>query len=70
VVCAGHKAEGYGLSWSHLREGHLLSGSDDTLVCTWDINAMPRDGRVRKVNFQAPSSTAEDAAQQASGRCL
>jgi hypothetical protein len=50
ALCAGHKAEGYGLSWSHLREGHLLSGSDDTLVCTWDINAMPRDGRVSKVS--------------------
>ena len=35
----GHKAEGYGLSWSPLREGHLLSGSDDQQICLWDIGA-------------------------------
>ena len=27
--CLGHTAEGYGLNWSTLREGYLLSGSDD-----------------------------------------
>lgn len=35
----GHKAEGYGLSWSPLQEGHLVSGSDDNQVCLWDISA-------------------------------
>jgi histone-binding protein RBBP4 len=35
----GHKAEGYGLSWSPLREGHLLSGSDDSQICLWDVGA-------------------------------
>mmetsp|Transcript_7591 Transcript_7591/g.19319 ORF Transcript_7591/g.19319 Transcript_7591/m.19319 type:complete len:424 (-) Transcript_7591:119-1390(-) len=33
----GHKTEGYGLSWSPFREGHLLSGSDDAQICLWDI---------------------------------
>eukprot|EP00887_Chlorella_sp_A99_P007667 scaffold20.g7667.t1 len=33
----GHKNEGYGLSWSHQREGYLLSGSDDAQICVWDI---------------------------------
>ena len=33
----GHEKEGYGLSWSALREGHLLSGSEDGLVCLWDV---------------------------------
>lgn len=42
----GHRSEGYGLAWSHLRAGHLLSGSDDSLVCTWDINSTTMDGRV------------------------
>ncbi len=33
----GHKKDGYGLSWSPNREGYLASGSDDALVCIWDI---------------------------------
>ena len=33
---SGHSEEGYGLAWSPLHEGHLLSGSADELVCLWD----------------------------------
>ena len=29
--------EGYGLSWSYLQPGRLLSGSDDKTVCLWDM---------------------------------
>ncbi|MCO5569680.1 hypothetical protein L7F22_023396 [Adiantum nelumboides] len=35
----GHTTEGYGLSWSALKEGYLLSGSDDAKICLWDINS-------------------------------
>ncbi|KAJ0641675.1 putative transcription factor WD40-like family [Helianthus annuus] len=35
----GHKTEGYGLSWSKFKQGHLLSGSDDAQICLWDINS-------------------------------
>ena len=35
--CLGHTSEGYGLSWSPLQEGKLLSGSDDNLLCLWDL---------------------------------
>ncbi|KAK6121036.1 hypothetical protein DH2020_045226 [Rehmannia glutinosa] len=38
----GHNTEGYGLSWSHFKQGHLLSGSDDAQICLWDINATPK----------------------------
>lgn len=38
----GHKTEGYGLTWSSLKEGHLLSGSDDARICLWDISANPK----------------------------
>lgn len=38
--CKGHTKEGYGLSWNPHVEGRLLSGSDDGLVCYWDL----RDG--------------------------
>jgi histone-binding protein RBBP4 len=35
---SGHQREGYGLSWNPTKEGILLSGSDDGLICIWDIN--------------------------------
>ncbi|KAI6218102.1 hypothetical protein M3Y95_01184500 [Aphelenchoides besseyi] len=34
-----HSKEGYGLSWNGNLPGHLLSASDDTTVCLWDIQA-------------------------------
>lgn len=34
----GHKKEGFGLAWNPVRSGLLLSGSDDNLVCIWDVN--------------------------------
>ena len=41
----GHRTEGYGLSWAPLREGHLLSGSDDAQICLWDVSAATRGAR-------------------------
>lgn len=38
----GHSSEGYGLSWSTLKEGHLLSGADDAQICLWDVSATPQ----------------------------
>lgn len=35
----GHKQEGYGVSWNPLDQGKLVSGAEDKLVCTWDIQA-------------------------------
>ncbi|KAI5061536.1 hypothetical protein GOP47_0024041 [Adiantum capillus-veneris] len=34
---AGHSAEGHGLAWS--KEGYLLSGSYDAMICLWDTNS-------------------------------
>lgn len=39
VVLKGHETEGYGLSWSTLKEGFLLSGSYDSKICLWDLGA-------------------------------
>jgi WD40 repeat protein len=39
IVCCGHTKEGYGLAWSKLKQGYLLSGSEDTTVCLWDVMA-------------------------------
>jgi len=41
----GHRTEGYGLSWSPFKEGHLLSGSDDAQICLWDISAATKGER-------------------------
>lgn len=41
----GHKREGYGLSWSPFHRGYLLSGSDDSMVCMWDINRGSKSNR-------------------------
>ncbi|KAK8793401.1 hypothetical protein WA158_004760 [Blastocystis sp. Blastoise] len=56
IRCAGHTAEGYGLAWSSLEKGLLLSGSDDHVVCYWDTNNTARNTAgmldpVRKFNY-------------------
>ena len=37
MVLKGHSKEGYGLAWNPHEEGNLISGSDDSLICSWDI---------------------------------
>ncbi|KAM0853477.1 hypothetical protein ACQ4PT_051050 [Festuca glaucescens] len=37
VVLRGHGAAGYGLAWSPLKEGSLLSGSYDKKIFLWDL---------------------------------
>jgi histone-binding protein RBBP4 len=44
IVCLGHSKEGYAIAWSHLKDGYLLSGSEDTNLCLWDINAGANSG--------------------------
>ena len=39
----GHTKEGFGLNWSPLKEGYLLSGSDDHCICLWDINTREKN---------------------------
>ena len=41
IKLTGHSNEGYGLSWSGIKEGMLLSGSDDSQMCVWDIKGLP-----------------------------
>jgi len=37
MLLKGHTKEGYGLNWSPVKNGFLLSGSDDAKVCVWDV---------------------------------
>ena len=39
----GHTKEGFGLNWSPLKEGYLISGSDDHRICVWDINSSEKN---------------------------
>ena len=39
VLLDGHTQEGYGLSWSLLDEGRLVSSAGDASIAVWDINA-------------------------------
>ncbi|CAI9786229.1 unnamed protein product [Fraxinus pennsylvanica] len=59
----GHNTEGYGLSWSHFKQGHLLSGSDDSQICLWDINATPRNKTLDAMQiFKIHEGVVEDVA--------
>jgi WD40 repeat protein len=33
----GHEKEGYGLAWNSKDEGVVMSGSDDGIICIWDL---------------------------------
>jgi len=37
AILTGHSKEGYGLHWSPINEGLLLSSSDDCSICLWDV---------------------------------
>ncbi|GAQ89441.1 Nucleosome remodeling factor subunit CAF1/NURF55/MSI1 [Klebsormidium nitens] len=60
----GHKTEGYGLSWSPFREGHLLSGSDDAQICLWDISGLAKGTKTvdAKQIYTAHEGVVEDVA--------
>ncbi|CAG7892297.1 histone-binding protein MSI1-like [Brassica rapa] len=59
----GHSSEGYGLSWSTLKQGHLLSGANDAQICLWDINASPKNKTLDAHQiFKAHEGAVEDVA--------
>ncbi|KDD73513.1 hypothetical protein H632_c2101p0 [Helicosporidium sp. ATCC 50920] len=60
----GHRNEGYGLSWSAVQEGYLLSGSDDAQICVWDVNAATAGARgLHALHvFQGHGGVVEDVA--------
>ncbi|KAL7674138.1 hypothetical protein ACOME3_000418 [Neoechinorhynchus agilis] len=37
------KAGGFGLCWNTFKAGRLISGSDDGLICLWDVNGGESD---------------------------
>lgn len=45
IKLTGHTKEGYGLSWSPVKPGFLLSGSYDSVICLWDTNSPGADSQ-------------------------
>lgn len=41
----GHTKEGYGLSWNPNKEGHLLSASDDSTICLWNVGGATKESK-------------------------
>ncbi|CAL9082931.1 unnamed protein product [Musa acuminata var. zebrina] len=63
LVLRGHATEGYGVSWSSLKEGYLLSGSYDFKICLWDVGMSPGEKLLdAKHVFEAHTSAVEDVA--------
>ena len=62
----GHSKEGYGLAWHPVqgRESYLLSGSNDAVICLWDIEGKPHDGSKVEATrrFTSHESVVEDVA--------
>ncbi|KAK2108829.1 Histone-binding protein rbbp4 [Saguinus oedipus] len=58
----GHQKEGYGLSWNSNLSGHLLTASDDSTICLWNISAIPKEGKVvdAKTIFTGHTAVVED----------
>ena len=57
--CLGHQLEGYGLCWNPHKAGHLLSGSDDTFICLWDITSSGLEVNALST-FKGHTSVVED----------
>merc|ERR1711879_1145038 len=58
----GHTKEGYGLTWNNRAEGHLLSASDDTTICFWDVNGTTKEQNTLAANtiFKGHTDVVED----------
>ncbi|KAK9174385.1 Histone-binding protein RBBP4/WD40 repeat containing protein [Cryptosporidium meleagridis] len=43
IILCGHELEGWALSWNKTKESYLASGSDDNVICLWDIQSKPNN---------------------------
>ena len=58
--CLGHSQEGYGLSWSPTVAAQLLSGSNDSSICIWDLKEAGLEVQPLRKILNAHSGTVED----------
>ncbi|GAA5976653.1 hypothetical protein JCM11641_005652 [Rhodosporidiobolus odoratus] len=66
ITLRGHSKEGYGLDWNPLsgKQGHVLSASDDTTVCHWDVRGYTKGNSVLDpvTVYKGHTSVVEDVA--------
>lgn len=64
IVCKGHTREGYGLSWSKLKDGYLISCAEDQQICLWDVCSSKKEKNILSPlsTFHGHSSVIEDVA--------
>jgi len=63
LILTGHTKEGYGLSWNVLKEGQLLSCSDDKTICLWDVEGNKQGNTLKaQTIFSCHTEVVEDVA--------
>eukprot|EP00288_Rhodomonas_lens_P016451 CAMPEP_0177717134 /NCGR_PEP_ID=MMETSP0484_2-20121128/14870_1 /TAXON_ID=354590 /ORGANISM="Rhodomonas lens, Strain RHODO" /LENGTH=417 /DNA_ID=CAMNT_0019229189 /DNA_START=23 /DNA_END=1276 /DNA_ORIENTATION=- len=60
----GHDKEGYGLSWNSMVAGRLVSGSDDSTICVWDVEGQHANKQAVDplATYKGHSTVVEDVA--------
>lgn len=64
IILRGQTAEGYGLAWNPLQQGHILAASEDTTVCYWDIGKYSKENNALDpvTMFRGHTAVVEDVA--------
>ncbi|KAJ2994112.1 Histone-binding protein rbbp4 [Globomyces sp. JEL0801] len=64
ITLVGHTKEGYGMSWHPKKDGHLLTASEDTTICAWDISGYVKDKNTMEPSrvYRAHTAWVEDVA--------
>ncbi|KND04531.1 uncharacterized protein SPPG_00258 [Spizellomyces punctatus DAOM BR117] len=64
IKLLGHTKEGYGMSWHPRKEGILITGSEDTTICEWDITGYTKERKTMspKRTYTAHTAWVEDVA--------
>ncbi|KAJ3137280.1 CCR4-Not complex caf1 ribonuclease subunit Caf1 [Geranomyces variabilis] len=64
IKLEGHTKEGYGMSWHPTLAGRLVSGSEDTTICEWDITGYTKEKRTMtaKRTYTGHTAWVEDVA--------
>ncbi|TPX59715.1 hypothetical protein PhCBS80983_g02297 [Powellomyces hirtus] len=64
IKLLGHTKEGYGMSWHPTLAGRLVTGSEDTTICEWDITGYTKENRTMtpKRTYTGHTAWVEDVA--------
>jgi histone-binding protein RBBP4 len=55
------RGQSYGVSWNPQKAGHIISAGEDGLVCLWDVEGKPTNGKLEPiVKFKSHNGVIED----------